>query len=230
MSRWPHQLGGRDDFGGPVPGIDDPERFHEGWEARVFALARVAGQRGLITTDDLRHAVERIDPSVHHELTYFERWLAGIERLMVEQGFLTEEEVAAAQQRRLQDHVHAEGPLTPLDHPPIADHPGEHLEPPAANDRFQVGDRVVLRGGLGEHHRLPDWAAGREATVSDVRGRFPLPDLIIARTPGAPPYALYAVELPATDAFPDADPRDRLYLDVYDPYLEPVPESKGESR
>ena len=25
MSRWPHQLGGRDDFGGPVPGIDDPE-------------------------------------------------------------------------------------------------------------------------------------------------------------------------------------------------------------
>jgi nitrile hydratase subunit beta len=223
MSRWPHQLGGRDDVAGPVPGIDDEARFHEAWEARVFAVARAASSRGLFTTDDLRHAVERIDASVHHRLTYFERWLAALERLMVEQGFLTEEEVAAAQQRRLQDHVHGAG--APL-HPPIAVHPAEHLEAPAATERFAVGDRVVLRGGLGEHHRLPDWAAGREATVTARRGRFPLPDLIVARAAAPSAYALYAVEMPATDAFADADPRDRLYLDVYDPYLEPVEESR----
>jgi nitrile hydratase len=223
MSRWPHQLGGRDDFGGPVPGIDDEQRFHEAWEARVFGLARTAGNHRLWTTDEQRHAIERIDPSVHHRLSYFERWLAAMERVVVERGLLGPEELAAAQQRRLQDHVHG---TAPPDHPPIADHPAEHLEPPAATERFGVGDRVVLRGGLGEHHRLPDWAAGQRATVVAVRGRFPLPDLIVARATAPPAYALYAVELPATEAFVDADARDRLYLDVYDPYLDPVEESR----
>lgn len=214
--RWPHQVGGVDALQGPVPGVDDAERFHEAWEARTFALGQTV--RGLYTTDEFRHAIERLDAAGYVQITYFEKWLAAIERLAVEKGHVTPSELEAAREQRLQDlheHTHAL--------PAIRTHEDEHLQAPEAVERFTPGDTVILSGGLGAHHRLPDWARGRRGAVRSVRGRFALPDLVVAGTPTDLRYALYEVEVVATDAFWEADPRDRLLLDVYDPYLEPAP-------
>jgi nitrile hydratase subunit beta len=221
--RWPHQVGGVDELQRPVPGIDDAARFHEAWEARIFGLAQVVGRLRLYSTDEFRHVIERIDPAEYAQLTYFEKWLAAIEELVVASGAITADELREAQGHRLHEHGH--------DHPPhaaptIAAHPDEHLHAPAARERFAPGDAVRLVRGLGEHHRLPDWARARRGVVRAVRGRFPLPDLIVAGASEHTPYALYAVEVRARDAFGDADPRDTLILDVYDPYLEPTEEAR----
>lgn len=216
--RWPHQVGGVDELQGPVPGIDDAERFHEAWEARTFGLGQTV--RGLYTTDEFRHAIERLDPGEYLELTYFEKWLAAIERMAVEKGGISEEELRAAQDRRLGDiHEHSHAA------PAVSAHEEEHLEAPRAVERFAPGAAVLLSRGLGAHHRLPDWARGRRGTVRSVRGRFRLPDLVVAGTQTDLRYALYEVEVAATDAFGDAGERDLLFLDVYDPYLEPVEDS-----
>lgn len=217
--RWPHQVGGRDELQRPVPWVDDPERFHEGWEARTFALAQSID--ALYPTDRFRHAIERLDSGQYAELTYFEKWLAAVEHLVVSEGHVTAAELEAAQRRRLaeHDHVHAHE----HEEPRITPHPREHLAAPAVDERFGVGDPVTLAAGLGEHHRLPDWARGRRGVVRAVRGSFPLPDLVVAEAENAERrYALYAVEVAARDAFPDAGAADLLFLDVYDPYLEPA--------
>lgn len=204
-----------DELQGPVPGLEDPERFHEAWEARTFGLASTL--RGLYTTDEFRHAIERLKPADYVELTYFEKWLAAMETVLVEKGHISRAELDAAQRRRMEDlHTHTH------ELPEVAPLAEEHLPAPEAIERFAPGDGVILRGGLGAHHRLPDWARGRRGAVRSVRGRFPLPDLVVAGTSTDRRYALYEVEVVATDAFSGADPRDRLFLDVYDPYLEPA--------
>ena len=210
----PHQIGGAGAFTGPVPGIDDAERFHEGWEARVFALYRALTDRRLFTTDQHRDAVERIDAGAYHAITYFERWLAAIERVAVERGLITAEELDAAQRRRFAGHDD--------DHPAppsIAAYQTQDLAPPEIVDALAPGTPVRLVDGLGRHHRLPDWARGHRGTIHAVRGWFELPDLIVAETSQGRRYPLYAVEIPARAAFPDAHPADSVYLDAYHPYL-----------
>lgn len=203
-----------------MPGVDDPQRFHEGWEARVFGLGR--NLRHLYSVDEFRHAMERLNPAQYRELTYFEKWLAGMEHLVVARGYVSQDELDAAQRRRLaeHDHVHAH------EAPTIAPHPDEHLEAPGATERFAAGDAVLLVEGLGEHHRLPDWARGHRGTVRAVRGRFPLPDLIVSGGDAGRRYALYSVELAAADVFAGAGAEDTLHLDVYDPYLQPAEEGE----
>lgn len=210
----PHQIGGADAFTGPVPGIDDAERFHEGWEARVFALYRALTDRRLFTTDQHRDTIERIDPGEYHAITYFERWLAALERLTVERGLIGADELDAAQRRRFAGHDD--------DHPApphIAAYEEQDLTPPETIDPLPAGTPVRLVDGLGRHHRLPDWARGLRGTIHAVRGLFELPDLIVAGNSAGRRYPLYAVEIPARAAFPDAHPDDVLYLDAYHPYL-----------
>ena len=210
----PHHLGGADVFTGPVPGIDDTERFHEGWEARVFALHRALTDRRLYTTDQHRDTVERIDPDQYHEITYFEKWLVAVERIAVDHGLVSAEELAAAQERRFADHDD--------DHPQpptVAAREAQEITPPEQADPLPVGTTVRLVEGLGRHHRLPDWAQGRRGTIHAVRGLFELPDLIVAENSEGRRYPLYAIEIPARDVWPDAHPGDQLYLDVYHPYL-----------
>lgn len=47
--------------------------------------------RGLQTTDQLRRAIESLEN--YYELSYYERWAAAAEKLLVEKGILTSEEI-----------------------------------------------------------------------------------------------------------------------------------------
>ena len=84
MSRM-NDVGGRHGFG-PIDPADDGVPFHHEWEARVFAIQRLLMAQGLYTFDEFRDAIERTDPAVYLDASYFERWLLGIERLVREKG------------------------------------------------------------------------------------------------------------------------------------------------
>jgi nitrile hydratase accessory protein len=70
--------------------------FQAPWEGRAFGLAVAMNDRGLYDWNAFRdHLVARIaagdaaaDPS-----TYYERWLAALESLLLERGFVTPEEL-----------------------------------------------------------------------------------------------------------------------------------------
>lgn len=86
-----HDMGGRPN----EDPIDRSEHILMDWERRTNALVGVLRERRLINTDELRRGIEEIPPREYESLTYYERWSASLERLLVEKGLLTTEEIDA---------------------------------------------------------------------------------------------------------------------------------------
>ena len=81
-----HDMGGQAGFG-PVPvGEDGVPPFAADWEARVYALATMLRRRGVVDSDELRDAIERLPPADYLAASYYERWLAAIEALVDRRG------------------------------------------------------------------------------------------------------------------------------------------------
>ncbi len=81
-----HDMGGSP--GGP---IDRSQHETEDWERLADAINVALGMKGLQTTDQHRRAIESLDN--YRELGYYERWVAATEKLLVEKGILTREEI-----------------------------------------------------------------------------------------------------------------------------------------
>ena len=81
-----HDMGGSP--GGP---IDKSQHEIEDWERLADAVNIALGIKGLQTTDELRRAIESLEN--YRELGYYERWAAATEKLLVEKGILTREEI-----------------------------------------------------------------------------------------------------------------------------------------
>ena len=75
--------------------IDRSEHEMMDWERRMDALHQVLGQKGLRSTDEMRRAIESLDPATYESMSYYERWTAALEILLVEKGVLTPEEIDA---------------------------------------------------------------------------------------------------------------------------------------
>ena len=81
-----HDLGGSP--GGPV---DKSQHEVEDWELLADAVTIALDIKGIKTTDEHRRAIESLEN--YRELGYYERWVAATEKLLVEKGILTREEV-----------------------------------------------------------------------------------------------------------------------------------------
>src|SRR5215813_8876233 len=91
-----HDLGGMHGLG-PInaePEAQEPV-FHADWERRVFGLVRAIGALGQWTGDMSRHARERQHPVEYLRHSYYENWLAGLEKLVVEADLVAPEELAS---------------------------------------------------------------------------------------------------------------------------------------
>jgi hypothetical protein len=89
MERRVHDRGGWPDAGP----IDRAEHTYSMWERRTDAIRGVLGSKKIIRTDELRRAVESIEPAQYEHLSYYERWIVAIEALLIEKGLLTREEI-----------------------------------------------------------------------------------------------------------------------------------------
>ncbi|GHE07194.1 SH3-like domain-containing protein [Klenkia taihuensis] len=88
-----NDVGGMTGFPPVVEEPDEP-RFHEDWEAHVFALNGALIKRGVYNLDEFRDAQERLPVAEFLGSSYYERWFAAITTLLAEKGVLTPEEMA----------------------------------------------------------------------------------------------------------------------------------------
>ncbi len=84
-----HDLGGSPGAGP----IDMSQHETEDWERLADAVTVALDKKGLKTTDELRRAIESLDPERYRKLGYYERWIAATELLLVGKGILTSEEI-----------------------------------------------------------------------------------------------------------------------------------------
>src|SRR5438445_6768747 len=91
-----HDLGGMHGFGriNAEPEAAEPV-FHADWEKRVFGLTRAIGALGKWNSDMSRHARERQHPADYLRHSYYENWLVGLEKLVLEAGLGKAEELAS---------------------------------------------------------------------------------------------------------------------------------------
>ena len=89
MERRVHDRGGCPDAGP----IERAEHAYTLWEKRTDAIRGVLGAKQIIRTDELRRAVESIEPGQYEALSYYERWIVAVEALLIEKGLLTREEI-----------------------------------------------------------------------------------------------------------------------------------------
>jgi nitrile hydratase len=91
-----NDVGGMTGFPGVVEELDEPP-FHSDWEAHVFAMNRALIGAGVYNLDEFRDAVERMPPTVYLASSYYEKWLHGIQALLVEKGVCTADELRVQQ-------------------------------------------------------------------------------------------------------------------------------------
>ena len=218
-----HDLGGMHGFG-PVEREENEPLFHAGWEAHVWAIQRLTMGPGYYNIDAFRHGIELMDPAHYLRSSYYERWLATIERNLVQAGLLTGDEVDTRTEF-LRQHPDAEPPRSgavPTPPPMPSARAAPTTSPPAP--RFAVGDAVVTRNiHPTGHTRLPRYARGKRGVIQRLHGPHTFPDTN-AHGLGENPQPLYSVRFEARELWGDsAEPRQTVSLDLWDSYLDPAP-------
>lgn len=209
-------LGGRTGFGPVVP-EDESVRFHEAWEPAVLGLVLAMGATGSWNLDMTRAARETLPDYLR--LSYYHVWLAALERLLLAQGKVQPDELAAGRM------LHPPLPVARVLRAPEVDAvlaAGTPTQRPASQPpRFRVGDRVRTRAQPVPHHtRLPGYVRGKCGTIERLHGTHVFADAN-AQGLGEQPQPLYTVVFEGTELWGrDATPGLRVSVDAWEPYLD----------
>ncbi len=215
-----HDMGGMQGFGPVVPEANEPV-FHAEWEAKVFALSSMMRGWRRWSLDAYRHSIERLPPATYLSLSYYEKWLEGLVVLSLGSGLVTPEEVATG--RRDQRVPVATPPVTGDNVAGLLAAGGPSHRNVEVKPRFVAGDAVRARNIHPEGHtRLPRYVRGHTGTILRGHGAHVFPDSN-ARFAGEAPQPLYTVCFTAQEVWGEsANPADRVYLDLWEDYLEPA--------
>ena len=220
-----HDLGGMQGFG-PVEREENEPVFHAVWEAAVLAMQHAGRSRGLFNIDEFRHGIERMAPAHYLRATYYEKWLEGITRVLVEKGVVGAEELAA--RRVFFEGKPDASSATTLPGPPPArgaSNPRwaeDFIRETGATPRFAPGDAVCTREMHPPGHtRLPRYARGKRGVVHLCHGIHVFPDTN-AHGQGEQPQPLYSVRFDARELWGEsAEPNQAVHIDLWESYLLP---------
>ena len=219
----PHDLGGQHglDPVDPEPETEEPV-FHADWERRALGLTLAAGFLGQWNIDKSRYSRETQHPVDYLRQSYYENWLVGLEKLLVENGVIDAEELAKyapsgetrpdlleriLSAENVENAIAAGGPVDLAIDAAPAFAPGDRVR---AKNRHPTG-----------HTREPGYVRNRVGTVHEHYGSHILPDEnALGNKVGE---HLYSVRFDAAELWGDAGRAgDSVHVDLWESYLEPA--------
>ena len=209
-------LGGQDGYGRVIPEPDE-ELFHATWQRQAFALTLAMGATGAWNLDTSRSARETLPD--YRSLSYYEIWLKALEKLVLERGLVSVDELAAG--RMLHPARPELAVLRAADVPALLAKGSPTLRPATAPARFAVGEQVRLRAAApAQHTRLPGYARGKTGRIEQMRGVHVFADTH-AQGLGEQPRWLYTVVFTGAELWGDASTCGQsVSIDAWEPYLE----------
>jgi nitrile hydratase len=215
----PQDLGGQMGFGPVAPEKNEPV-FHAPWERRALALTLAMGATKEWNIDKSRHARESLPPAQYLSSSYYEIWIAGLRKLILACGLVTQDELASGKMSAPAKKV--AGKLLAKDVAAALAKGGPTSRPDKA-PRYKVGDKVRTRNiHPVTHTRLPRYLRGHVGEIALLHGTHVFPDTN-AQGKGEEPQPLYAVRFRAREVWGDArNPRDEISADLWESYLEPA--------
>lgn len=213
-----HDMGGVKWFDSVAPEADEPV-FHAEWERRAFAITMAMGMPGGWNIDMSRFAREDRPPEDYLSKSYYQIWLAGLERLMLERNLIASDEIEAG--KPLHPAKPVAKTLTPKGVASMLHRGGPTERDAAAAARFAAGDRVRAKMiHPPTHTRLPRYVRGHIGIVERVLGCHVFPDSN-AMGAGENPQWLYTVSFDGAELWGEAsDPNLTVSVDAWEPYLE----------
>jgi len=211
-------LGGQPGHG-PVQPEDERIRFHADWERSALAIVLAMGATGSWNIDMSRAARETLPD--YERLSYYQIWLAALEKLMAERGQLAPDETAAGRM------LHPPAPVARVLHAgevqAVLARGSPTLRDGGPAARFRIGEHVRTHAGPVPHHtRLPGYVRGKVGTVERVHGPHVFADAH-ALGLGEQPQPLYTVVFDGQALWGDAAaPGLRVSVDAWEPYLAPA--------
>ena len=211
-------LGGRPNAERVLP-EPEGELFHADWEPRALAVTLAMGATGSWNIDTSRAARETLPD--YARLSYYQIWIAALEKLLAERQLALPDELAAGRA------LHPPVPVARVLQAPTWRRRWPRARPPnarvAAPARFALGDRVRTRSQRVDHHtRLPGYAHGKQGVIESVQGAHVFADTH-AQGLGEQPQWLYRVAFSGTELWgADAAPGTSVALDAWESYLEPA--------
>lgn len=205
---------------GPIVAEAEGDSFHAPWEPRALALTLAMGATGAWNLDMGRSARETLPD--YAQLSYFEIWIAALQKLMQERGIVQPEEIAAA-------HALSKGPVLPRvlaagDVAAVLARGAPTHRPTTAPAAFAVGDVVRTRSAPMPHHtRLPGYLRGKRGVIERAHGMHVFADAH-AQGLGEQPQWLYTVVFDGAELWDEpASSGVKVSFDAWEPYLEAAP-------
>jgi nitrile hydratase len=192
-----HDMGGMQNMG-PVQCEQNEPVFHAEWEGRTYALTRAVRAFGKWNLDRDRYDIEMLPAEDYLYMSYYERWFEKLERQVVQFGLVTQDELRSGKPS-----------------------PGSIKTTPALTVSMapQFLDRGIPSVG---HTRLPRYTRGKVGTIVRDHGVYSFPDTS-AHFLGDKRQHVYSVCFSAPELWGEsASPRDSVYVDMWDDYLEQI--------
>lgn len=216
----PHDMGGMQCYGPVRPEVDEPV-FHAEWEKKALALTVAMGFSGMWNIDISRHARESLDPKFYLSSSYYQIWLAGLQKLLLDRELIGQKEIETGKSVSRPVEVNR---VVSADEMPAALAKGGPVDRPARTAPvYKPGDHVqTLNINPAGHTRLPRYARAKTGIIAHVHGFHVFPDSNAAGK-GPDPKWLYGVSFSATELFgPEAETGNQVIVDCWEPYLERV--------
>ncbi len=213
-----HDMGGMHGMG-PIQYEKDEPVFHSPSEGRIYALTRAmrAWRRWNIDTD--RHAIELIPPADYLRMSYYERWATRLLNNVVRHGLVSRAEMETG--KASAETAKATPALTAAMSSRFLHRGIASSNDPKVAPRFRVGQQVRARNiNPTGHTRLPRYARGKMGKIVRDHGVYIFPDTN-AHGLGEKRQHVYSVRFAARELWGEsASPRDSVYIDMWDDYLE----------
>jgi nitrile hydratase subunit beta len=186
------------------------ELFHAPWEPRVMALVVAMGPTGLSNVDMNRATRETLPD--YRNLSYYEIWLAALEKILLQRGALgrTPPPPLKVMRADLAAAMIAKGTA--------------YARTPPHPARYALGGKVRTVAVTPAHHtRLPAYARGKIGVIERIHGAHVFPDSNASGL-GECPQWLYTVAFDAKELWGEQEPDQRatISVDAFEPYLEPA--------
>ena len=215
-----HDMGGMHGMG-PVEYEKNEPVFHSRWEGRVFAMNVATGFWRKWNIDASRHGIELIPAAEYLRMSYYEKWLTRLTGLLLKHSLITQTEIETGRP----------APGAPKLSPPFTAAEVAQTLGKGAPTRRDVPARAMFSAGQAVrarnlnptgHTRLPRYVRGKLGVVDRDHGVFVFPDSN-AQFLGEKPQHVYSVRFAARELWGEqASPRDSVYVDLWDDYLEPA--------
>lgn len=239
-----HALAGLENLG---PVSTEVRPFVEPWETRIFGIHTVmmaeSTHLGEALPDypvdsigskfasewtwaSLRTGAEDMNPFEYFKFRYYEKWLGGISKFFVDQGYITADELATRTQAY---RTQPDAPLPAASNPALKEQILRYLRdgdsplrPYAQAPKYAVGDRVtVANPPQVEHTRLPGHVRTKTGMVDEVYpgayGYF-----VSTGVDGiGEPMPVYRVGFDTADIWgaDKSEPNTKFYADLFEAYL-----------